>query len=125
MIVLGNFAGNPNPDVGGETEFRNCNFAQPAPVDVGGKMRGVRLFLGYDTPRTSTSCNLCNCEPPPGSTVIDSNTCIKTYYVETEAEKVTIDAEAIVLQHHADYIYGRWTPAGYEDNPSPIIVGVD
>ncbi len=125
MIVRGNFAGNPNPDVGGETEFRNCNFSQPAPVDVAGKMRGVRLFLSDDTPRTFISCNLCNCEPPPGSTVTDCNTCIKAYYLDTDTETTTVDGEEIVLQHHADNIYGRWTPGGYEDNPSPVVVDVD
>lgn len=119
MIQRANYTGNPNPDVGGETEFFNCNFGQPAPVLEGSLRRGVRLFPGDDTPRTFTDCALVNCEPPPGSTVVGGNTCIKEYYLETDTETITVDGEVLTIQHHVDLVYGRWTPEGYEDKPVP------
>ena len=70
-------------------------------------------------------CNLCNAEVPPGSTVIDCNTTIKRFNVRTETDTMTIDRETIELQHHADYIYGRWTPGGYEYKPTPDVLEVD
>jgi len=118
-----NFKGETTPRIV-DTEYRNCNFTQPAPLDVAGDKRGIRLFPGDDTPRTFVECNLTNCEPPPGSTVTRCRA-IMVETVETDSETVTIDGDTITLQHHANYVYGRWTPGGYVDYETPEVHEVD
>ncbi len=75
MTEKKNFSGQTTPKIK-DTEYRNCNFSQPDCVDDAGKMRGVRIFPGDDTPRTFIGCNMVNCEPPLGSTQIDCNNAI-------------------------------------------------
>lgn len=125
MTERKNFSGQATPSII-DTEYRGCNFSQPAPVDSGGGVYvGVRLFPGDDTPRTFIECNLCNAEVPPGSTVVSCNTTIKRFNVPTGTDTATIDGVTIEMRHHADYIYGRWTPDGYEYKPTPDVLEVD
>ncbi|KKN09306.1 hypothetical protein LCGC14_1047970 [marine sediment metagenome] len=106
--------------------YHGCNFSQPAPVDVGGGVYiGVRLFPNDAADYTFAGCGLSNCEPPPGSTVEKCNTTIRRSRVPTGTDTVTIDGESVGLQHHANYIYGRWTPSGYEYKPIPDVIEVD
>ena len=107
MTERENFSGQQTPSLI-DTDYRQCNFCQPAPVDGVGLKRGVRLFPGDDTPRTFIDCNLSNCEPPPGSTLTRCNTVIRESYVHTCTETVTIDGEPVELDHHSDYIYGKF-----------------
>lgn len=102
-------------------EYRDCNFAQFAPIDIAGKKRGVRLFPGDDTPRTFIGCNLCNAEAPSGSIIIDCNTGIKEFDVVTRTDTITIDGASMIVEHHSDFIYGRFDPAteAYVDLPIP------
>ncbi len=111
---------NQNPPSIIDTEYRRCNFTQHVPARSNGKFVGKRLFLGDDTPRTFISCNLCNVEVPVGSTIIDCNTTIKRFKLNTEVDRVTIDGDTISHQHHADFVYGRQTAPGvYEYKPTP------
>ena len=107
-----NFSGQPTPSII-DDHYRRCNFAQPAPVDSGGGVYvGVRLFPGDDTPPTFQRCNLANCEPPPGSTVVDCMTALITSSDTTTdiiVDSNTI-ATAVETAHEA---VGRWTPGGY------------
>ncbi len=121
-----NFSGQQTPSII-DIEYRRCNFSQPAPVDTGGEVYvGVRLFPGDDTPRTFIGCNLCNAEFPPGSVIEECNTTIARRNVETDVDTVTISGEPVVLQHHADYIYGRLMLDGtYEYKSVPDILEVD
>ena len=125
MISNKNFSRQTNPDVGGETEFERCNFAQPAPVADGSDWVGTRLFPGDDTPRTFTRCNLVNCEVPPGSTMIKCNTAIIRRKLLVETENVQVAGEVIVVETYADICYGRQTAAGvyvYKATPSQNIL---
>ncbi len=119
-----NFTNQATPSII-DTEYRGCNFTQRVPLDVAGLKRGVRLFPGDDTPRVFIDCNLCNCEPPPGSTVTGGLRVIKEFGVETDTDTITIAGQSIVLQHHADYIHGHWAPGGYDDLPTPVIIPRD
>ena len=117
-----NFNGQPTPSII-DTGYEFCNFSQPQPVDVGGKMQGVRLFPGDDTPRTFINCNMTNCEPPPGSTLTGCNTTIVEKNILSGAsDKITIDGVNIVEEHHINRIHGRFNPdtQKYDYHPSPI-----
>jgi hypothetical protein len=108
-----NFSGQVTPSII-DTEYVRCNFSLPYPVDSGGGVLvGVRLFPGDDTPRTFTRCNLINCEPPPGSTVIDCLTSLIT--TSTVVTEIIIDGEPLgdVFEETRSFA-GRWTPGGYE-----------
>lgn len=120
MTERKNFSGQPTPSII-DTEYRWCNFSQPAPIDVAGKKRGVRLFPGDDTPRTFANCNMMNAEPPTGSTVTSCLTCIKERGVAASTDTITIDGVSETVDHHSDLVYGRFDPAtgGYIDLPSP------
>ena len=56
-----------------DMEYYQCNFGHTDPVFDGSTWKGNRLFPGDKTPRTFKNCNLINCEPPPGSTVVKCN----------------------------------------------------
>lgn len=106
--------------------YVECNFSQYQPVDSGGGVYvGVRLFLGDDTPRTFTDCNLSNCEAPPGSTVIGGNTAIVQRDLLSRTETVTIDGVGVSIDHHKNVVYGRWTPGGYDYKTTPEEFEVD
>lgn len=120
MTKRKNFTDEATPHIV-DTEYEDCNFVQPAPVDVGGKMQGVRLFPGDDTPRSFTGCNLVNAEPPPGSTLSRCNTTVKAYSVVSSTERVTVDGQSVTLEHHKDIIYGRFNGVteSYDYLPTP------
>lgn len=121
MIERKNYSGNPDPDVGGETEFTRCNFTQPEPVLDGSVYIGVRLFPGDDTPRTFIDCNLVNCEVPPGSTVTRGNTTIRRTRVQTSSDELVIDGVTLTTPIYQDVIYGKRTGVGvYEYHPTPV-----
>ena len=126
MIERKNYSGQVSPEVGGETEFTRCNFAQPAPVLDGADYIGTRLFPGDDTPRTFTNCNLVNCELPPGSTATKCNTTIRRTKVETGSDELVIDGVTITTPIHHDIIYGRLTGPGlYWYHPAPVEIPND
>jgi|GEM_PF-6888936 len=83
-----NFSGQVTPTIVAEI-YEGCNFCQPAPRrDKDGEVIGVRLFPGDDRPRRFVRCNLVNCEPPPGSELIDCNTTLcEPIDLETDAGK--------------------------------------
>ena len=126
MTERKNFTDQPTPSII-DTEYRRCKFNQSAPIDVAGKMRGVRLFPGDDTPRTFIKCGMVNAEPPPGSTVIGGLHCMKEYAKVTSTDTITIDGVAETVEHHSDVVYGRRDPAtdGYVDLPTPEETVVD
>ena len=115
-----NFTNQPTPRIV-DKEYRFCNFTQTESVDVAGKKRGIRLFPGDDTTRTFINCNLTNCEPPPGSTLVKCNTTIVAWGIPTTQDVITVDGESVVLQHHSTFVYGRFDPVAWEyiDLPSP------
>ena len=115
-----NFSGQPTPSII-DTEYRRCNFSQPAPIDVAGKKRGVRLFPGDNTPRTFIDCGMLNSEPPPGSTLIRSRVPMKGFDIVTSTDTITIDGESESVEHHSDFIYGKYDPVTelYVDLPTP------
>jgi hypothetical protein len=121
MIERKNFSGQVSPDVGGETEFSQCNFTQPEPVLDGALYVGVRLFPGDDTPRTFTKCNLVNCETPPGSTMTGCNQSISRTMIVTSTDELVIDGHTIETPFYSDFIYGWRTAEGvYEYHPTPV-----
>jgi hypothetical protein len=126
MITEKNFFGETDPDVGGETEFTNCNFAHPQPVLDGADYIGVRVFPGDDTPRTFTRCNLVNCEVPPGSTMTKCNRAIVRRNVVTNSEDIVIGAETITVEIKANLCYGHQIGPGiYNYYAVPSEDGID
>jgi len=84
-------------------EYVEYAFAYKRPlIDGGGKRVGHRIIPADDTPRIFRDCNLVNCIPPPGSTLIHCNTTI----VEIEEKPRPIE----VGDAHEDVIYGRTNP---------------
>jgi len=110
-------------------EYVRCNFSRKLPTDIGGGvMRGTRLFPGDDTPRTFRQCNLTNCEPPPGSTVIESNTHIVDPNSFNRADIVRVNGLEVGRRNFTDNIhYGRYNPSteSYDDNPAPVVTPND
>ena len=122
-----NFKGQVTPRII-DTEYVECNFVQPAPINVAGKMRGVRLFPGDNTPRTFEECNLINCEVPPGSTVIHCNQAVVEYGIVTSSDRVQVDGGTIaVVEHHVNRVHGRQHPdtLEWEDKDTPDEIEVD
>ncbi len=107
-----NFRGQATPSVI-DTVYENCNFSMNTCIDDGGVKKGVRLFPGDDTLRTFTRCNLTNCEPPPGSTLVKSNTTICGRGEEVGSENVVIDETTITAKEYADIIYGKYRDGQY------------
>lgn len=107
-----NFRGQATPSII-DTEYRNCNFSTMNCLTIGGKKVGMRLFPGDDTSRTFISCNLVNCEPPPGSVLIGCNTAIKESCVEVSSEELKIDGDTIEVKDYANICYGRYKDGGY------------
>ena len=128
MISHKNFTKTPVAEIPVDTEYFQCNFARPAPIDVGGLMRGTRLFPGDDTPRIFTRCNLVNCEPPPGSTVIDCNTWIVERNVVTSTDRVRVNGgRNLKIDHHSHITHGRWNTESesYDDEAAPVESVID
>lgn len=115
-----NFSNQATPTVV-DTEYRDCNFAQSAPVwnESVQAWRGVRLFPGDDTPRTFIDCNLTNCEPPPGST-FRSCTIVRRD-VLTSSEVITIDGVDFASNSYSHIVVGRYLSDGtYDDLATPL-----
>lgn len=128
MIQEKNFSNADPASLPDETEFQLCNFAQRVPITQGATRRGVRLWSGDDTPRTFIRCNMVNCEPPPGSTLIDCNTRIIEYDVFAFADEIVIDSVVVSSEDRHDMIlYSRYNPEteSYDDDPSPVTVPQD
>lgn len=117
MVSNRNFSGQATP-VMAEGEYCRCNFAQPSPVWVDGRPRGVRLFAGDDRPRVFRECNLCNAEPPPGSTVVGCNTTIKEFDVSTDAAEAGEESRADVVHGWYDAASASYV---YFDSPARIV----
>ena len=122
MIEKKNYSGQVAPDVGGETEFERCNFAQPEPVLDGALYIGTRLWPGDDTPRTFTKCNLVNCHTPPGSVMIDCNQAVRRSMVVTSTDEIVIDGHQIEANNYVDITYGYRKSGGSYEYYDPIDV---
>ena len=102
----------PLPPFDTETEFIGCNFSKRVPDTSGVNPIGVRLWPGDDTPRIFTKCNLMNCEPPPGSTIVGGNTCVKEFDVAGTVQVITVDGiEVDSYTNTFERIHGHLDPA--------------
>ena len=120
MIKRKNFTATPIADIPVDAEYLECNFSQSAPFNTN---RGHRLFPGDDTPRTFTRCNLMNCEPPPGSTLVECNTWIVERGIVDHTDQVIIDGVVVnETDYHNSRRYGRYNPTTglYDDEPTPV-----
>lgn len=107
-----------------DTEYERCNFARPAP-DLGPPVVGIRLFPGDDTPRTFRQCNLVNCEPPPGSTLISCNTTLVEHGLLLETDTVSINGSVVAITTRTgSQIHGRYNgeTEAYDYLPAPDVV---
>ena len=121
MISNTNFMGLAVEDIPKDDEYVRCNFMRRSPDKSGAQPVGVRLFPGDDTHRIFRNCNLMNCEVPPGSTVINSNTFIAENHVPTEVDRIIVDGVPVSTRQRTKLVhYGKWTPQGYEYEPVPI-----
>lgn len=117
MIKGQNFSNTPIQDIPVASLYERCTFARPAPFNTN---RGHRLFPGDDTPRTFVNCNLVNCEPPPGSTLILCNTWVVQRDIPAHTEEVIVDGVRVAFkQYHDQITHGRYDPetGSYIDNP--------
>ena len=115
------FSGQVFPVIA-DTEYLRCKFNHPAPVVLAGEeRRGVRIFPGDDTPRIFINCSLVNAEPPPGSILTNCLTCMKERNVVTSVDTLTIDSKIEVIEHHSDFVYGKYDSIiqGYVDFTPP------
>ena len=118
MISHKNFVAFDIAELPNEFEFEFCNFSRYQPDLSGAQAKGVRLWPGDDRPRTFRNCNLTNCEPPPGSTLIDCNASVIERDVPDVTETLTIDGEVVdTIQKynytfHARYIDGQYVRDG-------------
>ena len=119
MTEKQNFSNQDIPSVM-DTEYRNCNFTHTDAVQDGATWKGHRLFPGDNTPRTFIHCNMRNCEPPPGSTLIKS-TChvIRPEVFDFIDQPIEIDGETITVNHYNRIVYGKYTETGYEYLATP------
>lgn len=120
MIKNKNFSNNDPTLLPLDSEYFNCNFTHSNPDKSGADPVGIRLWPGNNTPRKFTNCNLTNCEPPPGSILINCNTTICETRVFAFSDDLVIDN---VVQHTENYydtiIYGHWTTQGYDREGFP------
>lgn len=122
-IINKNFSATDVVDIPVDSEYVSCNFTRPQPDTGGAQPVGIRLFPGDDTPRTFRSCNLVNCELPPGSTVIDCNTAVVEYGVFDYDETITVDTVVVSTTTYTKaVVHGRYDPVGetYVYEPTPI-----
>jgi hypothetical protein len=94
-----------------DTEYVQCNFSQRVPV-AGVNPTGVEIFPGYSGPTiTFRNCNLVNCQPPPGSIVIESNTSISEYDVFDRDETIEVDGQVVNSRTFTkQVIHGKYNP---------------
>jgi hypothetical protein len=108
-----NFTNQDTPSII-DTEYRNCNFAHSDAVFDDPNYVGHRLFPGDNTPRTFIHCNLTNCEPPPGSTIVKCNTAIiRTRVFDYQDDPIEIDGETVTINHYKRIVVGKRTESGY------------
>ena len=119
MIKEKNFSNMDPAEIPVDTEYQRCNFSRFQPDTSGAEVVGVRLFPGDDTPRTFIDCNLMNCEPPPGSALVNCNTWIIETSIPGPTEDLVIDGvvEHTIQYHdrtvHARYINGTYDRTGF------------
>ena len=124
MIENRNFSNLDVAAIPLDTEYRRCNFSRFT-ADLGPPIVGTRLFPGDDTPRTFVECNLVNCEPPPGSTLVRCNTTLleRDHLIDTDS--VTIDGNLVAtVQRTGVRIHGRYNgdTESYDYLPAPDVV---
>ncbi len=122
MIQFDNFTHVAADALPNEVEFRNCNFTRLSPDTSGPDPVGVRLWPGDDTPRIFVDCNLCNCEVPPGSTVVRSPRPIIELDVSLGDNVVTVDGiERVRKPIKGNRLHGYYDPDGnIVREPSPL-----
>lgn len=103
-----------------DIEYRDCNFSHSNCLTVLGKKVGHRIFPDDDTPRIFIDCNMTNCEPPPGSSMINSYSTITERMIVTNVEILQIDAEQIEVNDYADRIHGFYYEGVYTYHSTPI-----
>jgi len=108
-----NFSGQSTPSIVDDSYYR-CNFSQPQPVFYrDGLAHGVRLFPGDDTLRVFISCNLSNCEVPPGSTVEDCNTAVVSKNQPIQTEDVEVDGRVVTrIVKEGNIVHGHYDEDG-------------
>ena len=126
MISEKNFSNADPTALPADTEYERCNFSHTQPASLGPAL-GVRLWPGDDTPRTFTDCNLFNCEPPPGSTLVNSNAWIAETGLNAHVDELTVNG---VVQHtnqyHKGRRHGRYNPVTEQyDYETPVEYGED
>jgi hypothetical protein len=118
-----NFAPGTIPE---DTEYVRCNFTQSVPDTSGANPVGVEMFPGYSgPPMTFRNCNLVNCEPPPGSTLMNCNTSVSEYDVFDRDETITVDGVVVSTRtFNKQVIHGKYNPEteAYEYLPTPVEV---
>ncbi len=102
-----------------DTEYEDCNFAHAIPVNDGGVMKGNRLFPGDDTPRTFRNCHMPNCEPPPGSVLVNSKITIIEKNVYKDSDTIEVDGQTIEIKNFKTLVHGRYSESGYEHYSTP------
>lgn len=111
MISSRNFTNVAVTELPADDEYELCNFTQRVPDTSGANPKGVRLWPGDDTPRTFRNCNLTNCEVPPGSTIIDSNTDIIVFDIVSHTDDIVIDSVVVDSTTYHNYAHhGRFNP---------------
>ena len=126
VITEKNFAGMDPASIPVADEYVRCNFSRLQPDTGQNPPVGVRLFPGDETPRTFRNCNLFNCEPPPGSTVVDCNTWIVTTGELAHTEDLVIDGQVEdTIQFHDRTCHGKWVDGAYERTGFPVTTPED
>lgn len=125
MISEKNFSNADPTTLPADTEYERCNFSHTQPASLGPAL-GVRLWPGDDTPRTFTDCNLFNCEPPPGSTLVRCNTWIVETGIIGPVDELVVDGVVEhTVQYHDRTLYGKYTEAGYVYETVPVTTPED
>ena len=120
MISNGNFLEMDPALIPKDTEYHRCNFWRAQPDTSGPEVVGVRLFPGDDTPRTFIGCNLFNCEPPPGSTVVRCNTWIVTTGELGPIDELVVDGVVEhTVQYHDRTVHGKYVDGAYDRTGYP------
>lgn len=105
-----------------DTEYKDCNFSHSNCLTVFGQKVGHRIFPDDDTPRTFIDCNMINCEPPPGSNLINSRARVVERMVVVNSEIINIDDEQIVAKDYVDKLHGTYLEGRYIYHSIPIEV---
>lgn len=126
MIAEKNFSNQDPATIPVDTEYQRCNFSRSQPDTSGAEVVGVRLFPGDDTPRTFIDCNLFNCEPPPGSTLVRCNTWIVTTGELGPTDTLEIDGQVEhTTQYHDRTVHARYIDGAYDRTGYPLTMPED